>query len=212
MKIITLFITLTISANTFADPNTDRIKLFVEKYINLIKDDDIKALKAISMSKGTCQYQVAKRILNKVGNEKYTIDVKTFSKDSEAYKFAVALNNGSPAILGNPTHQVDIKWRYTYENYTKGHKCHSVVATSAIMTLAVSNNKIIKEHTFCKERKFEKKPKNINISNEKIIKIKKYISEQEHFSRIKTSRYIMKNYNYKYPEAKKVLKLSCDSF
>lgn len=80
------------------------------------------------------------------------------------------------------------------------------------MTLSISDNHVIKEHTFCKGKKDEAKQENINASSEQIQKIKKYISEQERFSRIKTSRYIMEAYNYKYPEAKKVLKLSCDSF
>lgn len=216
MKIIILFITLAISTNSFSAPNTDtgteQIKLFVEKYINLIKDDDINELKNISISKGTCQYKAAKQIINKVGNAKYTIEVKPFSKDNDDYKLAVALNNAAPSVLGQPTHQVDIQWQYTDEHYTKDHKCHSVVNTSATITLAISNKHKIKEHSYCKDIKSKEKHKNIIVSNEQIQKIKKHINEQEHFSRIKTSQYIMKTYDYKYPEAKKALKLTCDSF
>jgi len=214
MKIILLFITLAISTNTFAAPesDTEQIKLFVEKYINLIKDNDIKELKNISKSKGTCHYQAAKHILNKVGNEKYTIEVKPFSKDSEDYQLAVALNNAAPSVLGKPTHQINIQWQFTDENYTKGHKCHSVVGTSATITLAISKKDKIREHSYCKDIKTKEKFKDINISNEQIEKIKNYISAQEHFSRLKTNQYIMKTYGYKSPDAKKVLKLTCDSF
>ena len=220
MKIIILFITLALSTNAFAAPDTEtdtetdtqQIKLFVEKYINLIKDDDIKELKNISKSKGTCHYQAAKNILNKVGDAKYTIEVKPFSKDSEDYQLAVALNNAAPSVLGQPTHQVDISWQYTDKNYTKGHKCHSVTGTSATITLAISNKNIIREHSYCKDIKTKENFKELIISNEQIEKVKNYINQQEKFSRLKTNQFIMKTYGYKSPDAKKVFKLTCDSF
>lgn len=211
MKLLALLLATVIPINSYATPDIIKVKSFVDSYIIYLKIDDIDSLKKLSVSKGTCQYKGAKRIIRSVGDNKYTVEVKPFSKKSKDYKFALYLSDGSPVIIGDPSHAVYIKWDYyKKENYTAGHKCHSITPASSSMMLVISNNNEIKEHSYCKEQVEEKPDPEIKVAKVQFNEIKKHLYSKEQFSSYKTKQYIMKKYGLKYIEAHKTLKVVCD--
>ena len=154
-----------------------------------------------------CQH---KRILDFVGGEKYNFEINPYLKNSNDMKFAIALNNGKPVVIGSPTHTVNVKWSFWKENYTTGHKCYSMVSKDAEMTLAISNQGCIDEHSYCKNNSKKLKSENVELTKIQLNEIKRHILEQKQFSRLKARIFIMKKYKYKSNEAKQALKQACD--
>lgn len=214
IKIIALLITLFFPASLFASPVSvvsPEIKEFVGLYLERVKNNNIELLKKMSVSDGTCQYGSVSTILKNVGDAEYTMEVKPFSKDSAGYKFAVALNKGKPAVLGKPTHIVNVKWQYQQEEFTIGHQCYALIHGSAEVSLAISNRKgIIKEHTVCEEHK-NKPVTRTTVSLTKANKdiVKKWIRSQKTYSRLKTRMFIAKKFGYNRKDSKIILKKVC---
>jgi len=209
-KLLTIFI-LICSSNVCADLNKDRVKQFLDTYFTAVKDENFKLLRTLSISAGTCQYKGVRRVLDDVGIAEYSLELKPFSKESDDYKFAVALNNGKPVVLGEPTHMAKTVWIYTKENFTKGHKCHAVIESSASISLAISDRGKIREHSYCEQRDKSTDTKKVHVTGIQMDEIKSYIDQQKPYSRLKARLFIMKKYDYKSTEAKQVLERVCEA-
>lgn len=202
-----ILVCIVFSNSLYAEINKEQVGKFIQTYLDALRQNNKKLLYKLSASKDICQHT---RVIETVGNQKYTYEIKPYSKDSNAIKFAMALSNGKPVVIGTPTHAVDIKWSFSKENYKAGHKCHVIVGKNVEMSLAISNQNGIIEHSNCQADKKIVKSKNIKPTKTQINEIKNHLLGQKHFSRLRSRIFIMENYGYKSSDAKDVLKQVCD--
>lgn len=202
-----IFFCIIFSNSLYAEIKNELVGKFIQTYLGALKQNNTKLLRKLSTSNNICKHSF---VINSVGNEKYTYDIKQFLKDGNDIKFAKFLSDGNPVIIGNPTHIVDVNWSFTKENYKSGHKCHAIVGNSVVMTLAISNRNGIIEHSNCPSNKQIVITKNVKPTKTQTKEIKNYLLEQKHFSRLSSRKFIMENYGYNSAESKSVLKQVCD--
>ncbi len=217
MKLV-LFLTLSVFAlcSTANDVDNSIFRDYAANYLAAIRSENKEEILKLTSSENIDIHIANIRVLEEVGGASYVLDVSPYDKDKNDFGALIMnMSSGKCTFPIHPTHKLNITWRFTVEEYSKGHACHRLANKNSTITLFVHvEGNQVKEVSSCSNEYRISSSKEVNIgeikiSNDAKAEIKEWLKIQESFSRVGSLKHVKTNYSLNFREANSVVNTLC---